>query len=69
MVTKEPDQEVNIGGGWHTDHSYDVEPAMGSILVAKELPPNGGDTWFVSMYNAPCTHCVAAPCVSSDGAA
>ena len=52
MVVKEPDQKTNIGGGWHTDHSYDVEPAMGSILVARELPRDGGDTWFVSMYNA-----------------
>ena len=25
---------------------------MGSILVARELPNSGGDTWFVSMYNA-----------------
>ncbi|XOV86818.1 MAG: TauD/TfdA dioxygenase family protein [Pseudomonadota bacterium] len=52
LVTKEPDQVTNIGGGWHTDHSYDLEPAMGSILVARELPPAGGDTWFVSMYQA-----------------
>lgn len=52
MVTKEPDQTANIGGGWHTDHTYDVEPAMGSILVARELPSQGGDTWFASMYNA-----------------
>ena len=27
-VLKEPDQELNIGGGWHTDHSYDDIPAM-----------------------------------------
>ena len=52
MVTKEPDQTGNIGGGWHTDHSYDEVPALGSILVARELPPVGGDTWFVSMYRA-----------------
>jgi len=52
LVTKEPDQQANIGGGWHTDHSYDIEPALGSILVARELPPSGGDTWFVSMYQA-----------------
>jgi taurine dioxygenase len=52
MVSKEPDQTANIGGGWHTDHSYDHEPALGSILVAKELPASGGDTWFTSMYEA-----------------
>jgi taurine dioxygenase len=52
MVSKEPDQTANIGGGWHTDHSYDHEPALGSILVAKELPASGGDTWFTSMYKA-----------------
>ena len=23
VVSKEKDQETNIGGGWHTDHSYD----------------------------------------------
>ena len=52
MVAKEPDQEINIGGDWHADHSYDQEPALGSILVARELPDTGGDTWFTSMYKA-----------------
>lgn len=52
MVAKEKDQKDNIGGGWHTDHSYDEEPAMGSILVARELPESGGDTMFASMYRA-----------------
>ena len=52
LVAKEPDQAVNIGGAWHTDHSYDQEPALGSILVARELPPVGGDTAFASMYAA-----------------
>ncbi len=49
MVTKEPKQTGNIGGDWHTDHSYDVEPAMGSILVARKLPETGGDTLFTNM--------------------
>ena len=52
MVAKEPDQTDNIGGGWHTDHSYDHEPALGSVLVARELPKTGGDTMFASMYTA-----------------
>ena len=52
LVIKEPEQEQNIGGGWHTDHSYDEVPALGSILAARDLPEGGGDTWFVSMYDA-----------------
>ena len=51
-VEKTEAQVVNIGGGWHTDHSYDAEPAMGSILVARKLPPSGGDTLFADMYAA-----------------
>ena len=51
-VRKEKTQETNIGGGWHTDHSYDAEPAMGSILVARTLPEQGGDTWFANLYAA-----------------
>lgn len=48
-VRKAEDQTTNIGGGWHTDHSFDQVPSMGSILVARELPPSGGDTLFASM--------------------
>ena len=51
-VRKEKDQMMNIGGGWHTDHSYDEEPAMGSILVARDLPETGGDTRFANLANA-----------------
>lgn len=51
-VRKEPTQEKNIGELWHTDHSYDQIPALGSILVARELPDSGGDTLFSSMINA-----------------
>lgn len=49
VVRKDPDQETNLGGGWHTDHSYDQSPAEGSILVARELPGSGGDTCFADM--------------------
>ncbi len=51
-VRKEPDQETNIGGSWHTDHSYDQVPAAGSILYARQVPEIGGDTQFASMYAA-----------------
>lgn len=51
-VRKEPEQKQNIGDVWHTDHSYDQIPAMGSILHAREVPETGGDTMFASMYAA-----------------
>lgn len=51
-VLKEADQANAIGENWHTDHSYDQIPAMGSILRAIELPPFGGDTCFASMTAA-----------------
>ena len=51
-VRKEPEQERNIGNGWHTDHSYDEAPALGSMLYAREVPRTGGDTLFASMYAA-----------------
>jgi len=52
LVVKEPDQKNNIGGSWHTDHSYDIAPALGSMLFAHEVPISGGDTVFASMYKA-----------------
>ncbi|MDR3508577.1 MAG: TauD/TfdA family dioxygenase [Caulobacteraceae bacterium] len=51
-VEKTEAQVTNIGGGWHTDHSYDAAPAMGSVLLAVETPPSGGDTLFADMYAA-----------------
>jgi taurine dioxygenase len=51
-VEKTEAQTTNIGGGWHTDHSYDEAPAMGSVLLAVQTPPEGGDTLFANMYAA-----------------
>ena len=52
MVLKEVGQKKNIGGAWHTDHTYDIKPAMGSKLFTHEVPQKGGDTMFASMYSA-----------------
>ncbi len=51
-VRKEPHHKKAIGNSWHTDHSYDAVPALGSMLYAREVPAFGGDTLFASMYGA-----------------
>ena len=37
---------------WHWDGAYFERPAMGTFLLAKELPEIGGDTLFANMYLA-----------------
>ncbi|MGI9315787.1 MAG: TauD/TfdA dioxygenase family protein [bacterium] len=50
VVRKEPTHATVVGEQWHTDHSYDQEPARGSILYAREVPSQGGDTCFINMH-------------------
>jgi taurine dioxygenase len=52
FIAKEAEQTRNIGGNWHSDHSFDEIPPLGAVLAARELPPTGGDTLFASMYSA-----------------
>ena len=51
-IQRQPDERGATGWYWHTDHSYDPAPAMGSVFVARELPPVGGDTLFAGMAAA-----------------
>ena len=51
-VTKLPHEHVNFGGIWHSDTAYLDEPPMATMLLAREVPPVGGDTLFASMYAA-----------------
>jgi taurine dioxygenase len=51
-VTKLPGETVNFGGIWHSDTTYLDEPPMATMLLAREVPPVGGDTMFADMYAA-----------------
>jgi taurine dioxygenase len=51
-VRKEPEDNLNFGGVWHTDTAYLAKPPMGSVLYAKEIPESGGDTMFANLYLA-----------------
>ena len=51
-VTKLPNETVNFGGIWHSDTVYLERPPMGTVLVAREVPPVGGDTMWANMYAA-----------------
>ncbi len=51
-VVKRPDQTIAFGGNWHTDTTYFPAPPMATMLLARALPPTGGDTQFANQYLA-----------------
>jgi taurine dioxygenase len=51
-VAKLPHETVNFGGIWHSDTVYLEQPPMATMLLAREIPPFGGDTLFANMYAA-----------------
>jgi taurine dioxygenase len=48
-VVKLEQERVNFGGIWHSDTAYLEQPPMGTMLLAREVPPVGGDTLFANM--------------------
>jgi taurine dioxygenase len=51
-VIKLPHETVNFGGIWHSDTAYLQQPPMATMLLARQVPPAGGDTMFADMYAA-----------------
>ena len=51
-VVKLEHERNNFGGIWHSDTTYLEHPPMASMLLAREVPPYGGDTLFANQYLA-----------------
>jgi taurine dioxygenase len=51
-VIKLEHERHNFGGIWHSDTTYLDTPPMGTLLLAREVPPAGGDTLFANQYLA-----------------
>ncbi len=51
-IRKEPDEQRNFGGKWHSDMSFSERPPVGTMLYALEMPSKGGDTMLTNLYNA-----------------
>lgn len=52
QVAKLEHEKMNFGGIWHSDTTYLERPPMGTMLLAREVPPVGGDTLFANQYLA-----------------
>jgi len=52
QLLKTETAERNNGNLWHSDQMYTATPAKATILIAREMPPFGGDTMFTNQYLA-----------------
>src|SRR5262249_19532153 len=52
MVLQKNEQVGGYENVWHSDVTWRLEPSLGSVLLAREVPPVGGDTLFSDMYAA-----------------
>ncbi len=51
-IVKDKDDVHTLGGEWHTDQMFTPTPVKVTMLYAKQVPPQGGDTIFANAYLA-----------------
>jgi taurine dioxygenase len=52
MMLEKSDKIGGYENVWHSDVTWRLEPSLGSVLLAREVPRVGGDTLFCDMYAA-----------------
>lgn len=51
-ILKKEDDTTVFGEGWHTDQIFTARPARITMLLARQVPPHGGDTLFADLQGA-----------------
>jgi len=51
-IRKAETDKRNFGGTWHSDQMFAPQPALGTMLYARQVPEAGGDTMFTNQYLA-----------------
>ncbi len=52
LILKSSKENRSSASAWHSDVTFQEEPPMGSILLARQVPDHGGDTMWANMYAA-----------------
>lgn len=52
LLTNADDETRNTAAYWHTDNTYEAEPATATMLWAEIVPEQGGETMVADMYSA-----------------
>lgn len=52
LILKSSKENRSSASAWHSDVTFQEEPPLGSILLARQVPEHGGDTMWANMYMA-----------------
>ena len=52
LILRSSKANRSAANAWHSDVTFQPEPPLGSILLARTVPEHGGDTMWANMYMA-----------------